>query len=73
MATLKSYYNHAGSYVNGILLGSGVPRREDGSFAESEEEIVFYEWDDHRIPNGWIDEEGNIYAEEQDIEENEEV
>lgn len=72
MASLKSYFNHEGSYVSGILLGRGVARQEDGSYAQTEEEIVYYEWEDHRIPSGWIDEEGNIYAEEQDIEENQE-
>lgn len=51
MGRLKSYYDHSGKRVNGVLLGYPV---------EFDDDPTTFEWDDERIPDGWLDEDGNI-------------
>jgi hypothetical protein len=51
MGTLRSLTDHSGMTVNGILLGSPV---------ELDDDPLTFEWDDHRIPSGEIDADGNI-------------
>lgn len=51
MGTLKSYFNHTGLTVNGILLGEPVEIDGDPST---------FEWNDHRIPDGWVDQDGSV-------------
>jgi hypothetical protein len=51
MGTLRSLTDHTGMGVGGILLGSPV---------ELDDDPATYEWDDHRIPSGEIDADGNI-------------
>lgn len=51
MGTVRSFTDHTGMVVNGITLGDPV---------ELDDDPTTFEWDDHRIPNGDIDAEGNI-------------
>jgi hypothetical protein len=69
MARLYSSKNWTDTIVNGILLGPPLFMNSDDEFVDNEEDAVKYMWDDHRIPNGWIDDEGNVYVEQEDIEE----
>jgi len=57
MGTLRSSSSSAqGLEINGIILGQ--PVENDGEFV----------WDDSMLPNGIIDEEGNIINEKGDNE-----
>lgn len=58
MGTLRSSSSSAqGLEINGIILGH--PVENDGEFL----------WDDSMLPNGIIDEEGNIIIDEIGVEE----
>jgi hypothetical protein len=54
MGRLFSYFNHQGLVINGILLGEPV---------EIDGDPTTFEWDDQRIPDGEIDENGSIITE----------
>lgn len=48
MGTLRSFANHSGRVINGVLLGETA--EQDGVFA----------WDDSAFPEGWLDENGDL-------------
>jgi hypothetical protein len=61
MGTLRSETDHTGLVVNGITLGD--PARDvdkDGGPAGE------YRWDDARLPNGTINENGDMTLDEVD-------
>jgi hypothetical protein len=61
MGTLRSMTDHTGLQVNGVTLGE--PARdlgEDGEVLPDGE----YRWDDSRLPNGTVDERGEITLDE---------
>ena len=55
MGTLRSLTDHSGMSVNGVTLGDPV---------ELDDDPATFEWDDSRLPNGEIDEEGSITIDE---------
>lgn len=59
MGTLRSDFDHTGLQVNGITLGS--PSRD---MDENDEPVGEYRWDDSRLPNGEVAEDGTITVDE---------
>jgi hypothetical protein len=61
MGTLRSITDHTGLMVNGITLGQ--PARD---MDNNDEPIGEYRWDDSRLPNGVIEDDGTITLDETD-------
>jgi hypothetical protein len=61
MGTLRSTTDHSGMIVNGITLGE--PARD---FDDEEQPVGEYRWDDARLPNGVIEDDGTITLDETD-------
>jgi hypothetical protein len=61
MGTLRSATDHSGMTVNGITLGD--PARDIDA---NDEPVGEYRWDDSRLPDGVIDDSGEITIDEVD-------
>jgi hypothetical protein len=61
MGTLRSKTDHTGKVVNGITLGD--PARDVDN---NDEPVGEYRWDDSRLPNGVIEDDGTITLDETD-------
>jgi hypothetical protein len=61
MGTLRSATDHTGLVVNGVRLGEPVRDVDD-----NEQPVGEYRWDDARLPNGEIDDNGEITVDEVD-------
>lgn len=64
MATLRSAtkFERNTVMVNGIILGDCGMLDADGNPTDDESLAVEYTWSDSRIPNGYIDADGNVYV-----------
>jgi hypothetical protein len=51
MGRLISFIDYSGRKINGVTLGTPI---------ETDGDPATFEWDDHRLPNGLIDEDENI-------------
>jgi hypothetical protein len=61
MGTLRSATDHSSMVVNGITLGEPARDVDDNG-----EPVGEYRWDDSRLPNGVIDDSGEITLDEVD-------
>jgi len=61
MGTLRSMSDHTGLIVNGITLGQ--PARD---VDEKDNPVGEYRWDDSRLPNGVIEDDGSLTLDETD-------
>jgi hypothetical protein len=59
MGTLRSTNDHTGLMVNGITLGQAAREVND-----NDEPVGEYRWDDSRLPNGVIEDDGTITLDE---------
>ena len=59
MGTLRSETNHTGLMVNGITLGEPSCDMDD-----NDEPVGEYRWDDSRLPNGVVENDGTITLDE---------
>lgn len=57
MGTLHSLTNHTGIDINGVTLGEPI---------ETDGDPATYEWDDSRLPEGWLDENGDLEVPSED-------
>jgi hypothetical protein len=62
MGTLRSMTDHSGMMVNGITLGQPAQDIDDNG-----EPVGEYRWDDSRLPDGVIDDGGEITMDEVDV------
>lgn len=61
MGTIKSFTNHSGLIINGVILGEPV---------ELDGDPLTFEWDDGMFPNGELDDKGVLTIIEEESEEN---
>lgn len=61
MGTLRSTTDHSGLTVNGVTLGDPAQDMDDDG-----EPFGEYRWDDSRLPNGVIEDDGTITVDEQE-------
>ena len=68
MGRLRAKVNHAPHKANGVELGKPTVVREDGSEPGEGDNIadLFWQWDDSRYPDGFVDDEGTITVEDVD-------
>lgn len=59
MGTLRSFTDHTGMEVNGVLLGQPV---------EIDGDPNTFEWDDSALPNGTIAADGTVTVDEPSLE-----
>jgi hypothetical protein len=59
MGTLRSETNHTGLMVYGITLGQPARDMDDNG-----EPVGEYRWDDSRLPNGVVEDDGTITLDE---------
>jgi hypothetical protein len=63
MGTLRSQTNHAGMQVSGITLGEAAREIDNNGQAIKSSD---YRWDDARLPNGLIEDDGTVTPDETD-------
>jgi hypothetical protein len=61
MGTLRSMTDHTGLIVHSIVLGQPVRDIDD-----NDEQVGEYRWDDSRLPNGVVEDDGTITLDETD-------
>jgi hypothetical protein len=62
MGTLRSDSDHSGLMFNGITLGQPARDMDD-----NDEPIGEYRWDDSRLPNGVVEDDGTITLDETEV------
>lgn len=70
MGILSSTTNHRGKTVNGVVLGHPTILTSDRKFPSegtSVDQLCFC-WEDYRLPDGILDEEGTIVGESTDAD-----
>ena len=68
MGRLRAKINHAPEKVNGVKMGLPIVVREDGTEPGEGDNIanLFWQWDDSRYPDGFVDDAGVITVQDVD-------